>query len=172
MKENLIMTLIGRDRPGLVESVSAIIEEHDGLWEESRMVQLAGEFAGILRIEVPGARAGELEDALGELQDLSVVVSRVTKSEAEHADSHFLRLEVVGQDRPGIIHRIAAAVAGRGINVEELESSVESAAMSGEKLFRAEARLRAPKNLGLADVERDLEELANDLMVDVSLEEG
>ncbi|MFQ5349742.1 MAG: ACT domain-containing protein, partial [Thermoanaerobaculia bacterium] len=42
MQQTLVMTLIGRDRPGLVEALAAIIEEHGGNWEESRMVQLAG----------------------------------------------------------------------------------------------------------------------------------
>ena len=43
--ESLVVTVIGKDRPGLVELVSAVVEEYGGDWVESRMSRLAGEFA-------------------------------------------------------------------------------------------------------------------------------
>lgn len=171
MKESLVMTIIGEDRPGLVEALAAIIEDHGGNWEESRMVRLAGEFAGLLRVHVDGERAGALEEALGRLDGISAVVARVAEEEPPPADAHFLQLEVVGQDHPGIVHGVAEAIAALGINIEELETEVVSAPMSGGKLFQATARLRAPRSVTLGSLERDLERLADDLMVDLHLEE-
>ena len=54
MQRLLVMTVIGQDRPGLVESVAALVAENGGNWLESRMSRLGGHFAGILRVEVPG----------------------------------------------------------------------------------------------------------------------
>ena len=50
---DLVLTLIGSDRPGLVEAVAEVIAGHGGNWLESRMAHLAGKFAGILRVEIP-----------------------------------------------------------------------------------------------------------------------
>ncbi len=169
MNESLVMTLIGKDRPGLVETLAAIVDEHGGNWEESRMVRLAGEFAGLLRVEAPAERIEAMAEALGAVEALTLTWERGA-GEAEPPATKLLRLEVVGQDHPGIAHRLAATLAARGINIEELESELTDAAMSGEPLFRAKASLRAPESVEGDDLERQLEELAADLMVDVELE--
>ena len=61
------MTVIGDDRPGLVESVSQVVAAHGGSWQESRMARLAGKFAGILRAEVPEDKVDALKAELREL---------------------------------------------------------------------------------------------------------
>ncbi len=169
MKQSLVMTVIGQDRPGLVESLSAIIEAHGGNWEESRMVRLAGQFAGLLHVHVPTEQAAELEATLRGLERLSVVVSRAPEEPAASEESHLLELEVEGQDHPGIVHRVAQAVAARGVNIEELETDLGSAPMTGQKMFLARARLLAPKSVRLEDLTDDLEDLADDLMVEVKI---
>lgn len=172
MKQSLVMTVIGKDRPGLVESLSAIIEKHGGNWEESRMVQLAGEFAGLLHVNVPAGRAAELEGALGSLERLSVTVARAPEEATpDPAATHTIELEVEGQDHPGIVHRVAEVVAAKDVNIEELESEISSAPMSGEKMFRARARLQMPKSVSLDDLTDELEELADDLMVEMRAQE-
>lgn len=168
--QSLVMTLIGRDRPGLVEAVAAIVEAHDGNWEESRMVQLAGQFAGLLRVQSPAEGVGDLERALRNIEGVSVIVARAA-AEPAAADAHMLELEVVGQDRRGIVHGLAAALANSGVNVEELETEVVDAPMSGERLFQARARLRAPAALEVEKLRQDLERLAADLIVEITLEE-
>ncbi|MDH3524881.1 MAG: ACT domain-containing protein [Acidobacteriota bacterium] len=170
MNESLVMTVIGKDRPGLVERLAAIVGEHGGNWEESRMVRLAGEFAGLLRVKVPAERIEAMAEALGRVEELTLIWERGV-AEAEQPATRRLRVEVVGQDHPGIVHRLAATLAARGINIEELESELVHAPMSGERLFRATASLRAPESVGVESLERQLEELAADLMVDVELHE-
>lgn len=171
MKISLVMTLIGKDRPGLVESLSAIIEAHGGNWEESRLARLAGEFAGLVHVHVPSERAVGLERALGELEGMSVMVARAPEEREAEAETHTLELEVMGQDHPGIVRRLAQTMAARGINIEELESEVTSAAMTGQTLFRATARLEAPTSVTVEELEQELERLAADLMVDLRLAE-
>jgi glycine cleavage system regulatory protein len=166
------MTIIGKDRTGLVESVASLVAGHGGNWLESRMCRLGGEFAGILRIVVPAEKQAALVQALKGLQaqGLNVVISTNEPGTAPAAGK-FTALEIVGQDRPGIIRQISHALASQGVNVEELSSELVSAPMSGEPLFRARARLQLPEQCNLASLRNELEKIAADLMVDVSFAE-
>jgi glycine cleavage system regulatory protein len=167
---SLVLTLIGEDKPGLVELLSQTVAAHEGNWLESRMSHMAGRFAGILRASVPLARAEALAEALSALEShgLSIVVER---SEGEEPEQEFRRssLELVGADRAGIILDISRALASRGINVDELHTERTSAPMSGETLFKARANLRVPLDVVLDELCEALEEIADDLMVDISL---
>lgn len=170
--ESLVVTVIGKDRPGLVESVSAAVEAQGGSWVESRMSRLAGEFAGILRVSVPAAQADALSEALEALRadGLRVVVERGVEDAVE--EGHLIVLELIGSDRPGIVHKISEALAVRGVNVDELNTECEGAPWSGDTLFKAMARLRAPKELDLDQLRESLEAIAADLMVDISIGEA
>jgi glycine cleavage system regulatory protein len=165
---DLVLTLIGPDRPGLVESVAERVTAHGGNWLESRMAHLAGRFAGILRVEVPEERAAALETALRELesQGLRLVSQGGT---AAPASGPVMEMEAVGQDHPGIVRDISQVLARHGVNIEELATDRMSAPMSGGLLFRARARLQVPSTADLARLRTDLETIANDLMVDLSL---
>jgi len=170
--ESLVVTLIGKDRPGLVEAVSAAVEEHGGNWVESRMSRLAGQFAGILRASVPASQANALSEALEALRSdgLRVVIERGIEETIE--EGHLILLELVGSDRPGIVHKISEALAARGVNVDELNTECEGAPWSGGTLFTAMARLRAPRSLDLHQLRESLEAIAGDLMVDISIGEA
>ena len=170
MQISLVMTLIGPDRTGLVESIARAVAAHGGNWLESRMCRLGGEFAGILRIEVPAEKKSLLLAALQKIPGFSVVVQPDPKP-APVTPGRQTRLEIVGSDRPGIVREITSALARAGVNVEEFSSEVVSAPMSGEMLFKAGARLRLPEDCDLAALKKDLEKIAADLLVDVSFAE-
>jgi glycine cleavage system regulatory protein len=172
MQIPLVMTVIGQDRPGLVESVARIVSEHGGNWLESRMCRLGGEFAGLLRIQLPKAQQSALEDALKRLeaQGLTTVV-RVDRAEPEAGPCRLGRLEIVGQDRPGIVRQISQVLAQQAVNVEELQTECASAPMSGETLFKAQARVRIPDACDVARLRRELEKIAGDLLVEVTFQE-
>ena len=166
------MTIISPDRTGLVESVARVVAEHGGNWLESRMCRLGGEFAGILRVEIPAEKKSALLDALQKLQagGLQIVV-RGGQPVSVAASDRQTRLEIIGADRPSIVREITAALARAGVNVEEFSSEITSAPMSGETLFKAEARLQLPAGCDLAALKTDLEKIAADLLVDVSFAE-
>jgi len=167
----LVMTIIGRDRPGLVDLVARIVSEHGGNWLESRMSRLGGHFAGILRIHVPRERQAGLEQALRALdrEGLAVVAHADASLPAPDQKASIV-LEFVGQDRPGIVRQISGALARHGVNVEELSSECSSAPMSGETLFKAQARLFVPPTCDLAALRVELEKIAADLVVDITLQ--
>ncbi len=172
MQRSLVMTIIGRDRPGLVESVASLVADHGGNWLESRMSRLGGQFAGILRVEVPAGNEQKLVNALKALDRKGVAVTVQPDTTAPAPEPARLEsLDIVGQDRPGIIRQISRALAEQGVNVEELHSERASAAMSGETLFRAHAKLSIPASCDPANIRKKLEQIAEDLIVEISLEE-
>jgi glycine cleavage system regulatory protein len=166
---DLVLTLIGPDRPGLVESVAERVTAHGGNWLESRMARLAGQFAGILRAEVPAEGLEPLKAALQALerQGLRVVVAAAVAEST--GETTAMELQAVGQDHPGIVRDISRVLAGHGVNIEELTTDRPSAPMSGGLLFRAQARLHVPSGLDVRVLREDLERIANDLMVDLTL---
>ena len=171
MRSQIVLTLIGRDRPGLVEALAGQVAAHGGNWEESRMAHLAGKFAGILRVSVATAMAPSLADALSKLEREGLKIVVETSEPAIEAPSgRRLRLEAVGGDREGIVRDISRALASRGINVDELHTTCEDAPMGGGQLFKATALLRVPAGVATGELRSILEGLADDLMVDVSLD--
>jgi glycine cleavage system regulatory protein len=167
---DLIVTLVGSDRPGLVDAVSQAIVAHGGNWLESRMAHLAGKFAGILRVEVRSDRASGLSDALTGLTDLGLrVVVEASAPGGEAAVSRTMEMELLGMDRPGLVHQVSHLLAGLGVNVEELTTDRTSAPMSGDMLFRARARVHVPTTVDVAAMRTSIERLAHDLMVDIRL---
>ncbi len=171
MQIPLVMTIIGPDRPGLVELLASLVADHGGNWLESRMSHLAGHFAGILRIHVPAEKQQALVAALKNIdpRQLTVVV-HTGEAKTEKPSETLAQLEIVGHDRPGIVKQISQALSQYGVNVEELHTECASAPMSGEMLFKAKARLHIPGSCKTAELRTRLEKIAQDLMVDSSFQ--
>lgn len=172
MLDSLVVTVVGPDRPGLVSRISECGQAHGASWEDSWMASLAGQFAGIVHFVVPADRRAALTEALQALQSSGLSVVVVAGTATAPPAGRRLKLELVGQDRPGIVRDISRALADLGVSIEELETELSSAAMSGEHLFNAKAVLIVPPEVRTAQLRTVLEALANELMVDVSLAES
>ena len=170
MTTSLVVTAIGPDRPGIVNELSDAAQRFGANWAASRMANLAGQFAGMVHFEVAEDRADALCKALSALESsgLRIVIARSPAGAAPGARRR-VRLELVGHDRPGIVRDLSGSLAQRGVSIEELETQVASAAMSGESLFKVKAVLAVPESLPNAELRRGLEALANEMMVDVEL---
>ena len=169
MKSYLVITLLGSDRPGLVNSLADSIANHGGSWLESRMARLAGQFAGIARIECP---ADAVEALLLELQSPGIpglTVQAVREEAVESAPRRTVVVDVVGNDRPGIVRELTAAIAHAGGNVEELTTGLESAPMSGHPMFRAHGVVSIPEDTATDTLTTAIESLGGDLTVDLSI---
>jgi glycine cleavage system regulatory protein len=171
MIATLVMTVIGADRPGLVQLLAGRIVDNGGNWLESRMCRLGGQFAGILSVEIAAERSDELVNKLKNLEaeGLSVIV-HAESGTLIAAKGSLANLELVGQDRPGILRSISAVLAAHDVNVEELASERVSAPMGGGTLFHATATVLVPPTANLATIRADLEKIAADLMVDLKLQ--
>jgi glycine cleavage system regulatory protein len=172
MNTSIVLTVVADDQPGIVEELSDALATHGGNWTESSMMTLAGKFAGILLAEVPEERADSFLRVLESLEigGMEIVAQR-SDAPARPEGTREFSIELVGQDHPGIVHDITAVLARLGVNVLELETTVQSASMSGESLFIAHARILVPDDVPLEQLRDEMEDLANELMVDIELEE-
>lgn len=173
MPTRLVLTAIGLERPGLVSLLSDAVASAGGNWLDARMASLAGQFAGILLVEVASDRAADLEAALQALEShgLQLVIAH-SAGEQPAAGGRVLRLEVLGHDRPGIVRDISRVLAGLRVSIADLETERSSGSFSGEALFKARALLQLPDGLGDDSVRQALEALANEWMVDLSVVPG
>ncbi len=170
MSTSIVLTVVSDDHPGVVEALSDVIASHGGNWTESSMMSLAGKFAGILLVQIP---AGQVEDFISALDALESrgmqIVAQRSESASTSDSTREYSIDLVGQDHPGIVHEITEVLAKHGVNVQELETTVQSASMSGESLFMAHASLFVPAAADLEKLQDELEDLANELMVDIEL---
>lgn len=173
MTQLLVITLIGDDRPGLVERLSSLVTAHHGNWLESSLAQLAGKFAGVVKVSVPENQADTLTGALRALGDLRVTVEAGSEaSPSETTPSRRMSFSLVGHDRIGIVREVSQVFARHGVNVEKFSSRTSTAAMSSERLFHAEAELLADRDFDADVLKDDLERLSSDLIVDIDLDIG
>jgi glycine cleavage system regulatory protein len=166
----LVFTVLAEDRPGLVERVAGIVACHGGNWLGSRLSSLGGCFGGLVHVAVPAEQVEGLREALQALRAEGLLVTVLpTHMETGTAPHEAVEIEVVGNDRPGIVSRISQVIAARGINVNELETEWTSAPMAGHPIFRARAALLVPPDASVTELKRDLERIAADLMVDLKI---
>lgn len=167
---HLILTVIGDDRPGLVEELATAISSHGGNWLESSMAHLSGKFAGIVEVAVPADKIPSLRTALTTLKGLKASAEVASSAKSAPAGRR-LTLNLVGHDRIGIVKEVSQVLARHAVNVEDLTTRTSSAPMSAEILFHCEAELTAAADFNARELKAALEKLSDDLMVDISLGE-
>jgi glycine cleavage system regulatory protein len=173
MTTSLVLTFVGDDRPGLVNAISEKLVEFGGTWLESRSVRLAGKFAGVVLVRVPEDSLIPLESALAKLapSGLRVSIERGAAPESGRP-RRTVKLDVVGNERPGIVRDVTQALTRLGVNIEEFASGLEGEPFTGALMFHATARLSVPDGLKLDELRKALEKLAAEIMVDLAVGEG
>ena len=170
----VVLTAVGPDHPGIVNDLSSLIRDAGANIEDSRMAILGGEFAMILLIHGPAAVIERVE-ALGPQLEAELGLRCLLKETSPpHPPSDYLpyRIEVDGADRPGIVHAIAAILAGRGINVASLESRLAHAPFSATPMFVLEASLQVPSKTVLSELRSELTATCEEENLDFRLEPG
>ncbi len=172
MTTPLVLTFVGRDRPGLVNAISERVAAAGGTWLESRLARLAGEFAGIVLVAAPEDRLEALAGALKGLEtaDLKLTISPSAAAVAAPSE-RLIALAIVGHERPGIVRDVTHALTRLGVNIEEFSSGVVGEPFTGAEMFRANLRIRLPDGLAVDDLRKTLERLAAEIMVDLSVGE-
>ena len=166
---DMVLTAIARDRPGVVESLADVIAAHSGNWVESSMAQLGGEFAGIVRVEVPADATTKLEEALSALDKDGIDITVHKASSYEPPSGHHARLELTGMDHTGIVLEVTRTLSRHGVSIDELNTSVSRGSMGAEPIFLADADIVLPTGLDLNDLRDILEQIGTDIMVDIEL---
>jgi len=165
----LILTVAGSDRPGLVAAVADVVGAHGGNWESSQLAELAGVFAGVIQVSIVAEREAGLQEALRALDGL-LTVSVHTGADAAHDPERPITLQVLGNDRPGIVREVSAVLRAHELSIQDMMTETRDAAMAGGRLFEASVVATVPASTDLAALRADLERLTSELQVDITLD--
>lgn len=165
----LILSVLGSDRPGLTEALASAVLSAGGNWLESHLSQLGGLYVGSVLVELAPGQEEALRAAARavDAQGLEVRISAPGVSAAPIGPS--LRLDLVGQDQPGIVRQVTRVLSGLGANIEAFDTRLSLEAHSGAPLFHLSARLRLPRGVDALAVQQALEALSGEIMVDLAL---
>ncbi len=170
MQKTFVLTVTGPDRIGIVERVTGLLFDHGGNVENSRMARLGGEFAILMLVAMPEAQIPMLDGDLAVLvaDGYKVTTSGTARSGVGERPGWLpYRIEVAGADHEGIIHEVAHFLAGRGINIETVDSETTLAPVSGSPLFAMTARVVAPPTVAGQGWEAGLEEIAERMNLEI-----
>ena len=165
---NLVVTVLGADRPGIVSLLSDRAQRFGASWTHSRMSHLSGEFAGMVQLEVPPESADGLIASLKDLESTGLRVA-IAKSEGK-ANTTGLRLmtiELVGSDQVGIVSKLTAALTARNISIEHIDTAIVQG--TAKTSFKVRAEILVPKTVIDADLRSALDVLAQEMTVDIAL---
>ncbi len=164
----LVLTLVGDDRSGIVAAVARAVDGAGGNWEDSELAELAGAFAGIVQVSVPADRAEALRAELAGIEGLATVAIPAS-APVPDAATRRVTLEILGNDHPGIVRDISAALHARGLSIARMATETRDAAMAGGRLFEAAISAVVPGTADLEQVRTDLEHLAAEIQVDITV---
>jgi glycine cleavage system transcriptional repressor len=172
MSKNLVLTLTGHDKVGLVDHVASLLVKRHGNIEASRMAHLGGEFAMLMLIAVPDKELANLDADFSELRAEGYQIALVkTKDDSKkHAGWIPYQIEVSGADHEGILHKVSHYLASLNINIENMDASTSPAPMSGASLFTLKGVVLVPPKLRFHDWSDTLEEVCDQLNVNVKIE--
>lgn len=166
----LVLTVVGDDRQGLVAAVADVVDAHGANWENSRLAELAGAFAGIIEVSVSPERVDALRAALGGLDGLLTIAAHPGAAVVpDDASGRAFDVRVLGNDRPGIVREVSSTLSAQGVSIERMTTETRDAAMSGGRLFEATIAARVPDAVDIGGVQEALERLAAEIQVDVTV---
>ena len=164
----MIFTLVGRDKPGLIESLAQTVLNMGGNWLASNFSHMAGHFAGFVQIDLPEEKYTQLLDTFSSHSDLQIHL--VEGSTVNVSDEITTQIDIMGNDKPGIVQELTSILAQFNINIVKFDSSCGSAPNWGSSMFKARATISMAKDFDLEPLREALEEVANDLMVDIDVQ--
>ncbi len=172
MKKYLVLSAIGKDRPGIVNDLSKAILESGCNIEDSRMTVLGGEFALILLISGNWSAVAKMEAAAPKLEkklDLTVAAKHTEPRTIQRNMVPYM-VDVVAMDHPGIVHDIAQFFSRREINIEDMNTWTYAAAHTGTPMFSLNMTISIPADLNIGRLRQEFTEFCDDLNLDATLE--
>lgn len=164
-----ILSIVGSDRPGLTQALASAVLAAGGNWLESHLSRLGGLYVGSVLVELSADRVDDLRAAVSAVDAVGLEVRIAPSAEAPATGGDIIAFTLVGQDRPGIVHQVTAALSRLDVNIEAFETRLSTEAHSGAPLFHMEAQLRLPAAISAEAVQAALEEISGEIMVDISL---
>ena len=168
----LVLTIIGRDRAGVVAALADVVRFHDGNWKRSELAEIAGVFAGVVVVEVGDDRVDELLTNLLVLRDQGVhVTAQQVEAPTAVPDAEEVRLRLTGEDRPGVVHEVSTAISELGISISRLGTVTDLPGEDGGTRFEITVRLTVPVEADLDAVLDSIGEVAVGSGIALSVED-
>jgi glycine cleavage system transcriptional repressor len=168
----LVMTAVGLDRPGLVGELTEHLFAAGVNLADSRMVNLRGQFALLVLLEGTDAALAQVRATLpAEAQKLGMAVSFAPQATAAGARPGVpYRLKTYSLDQPGIVYRMTTTLKRYEVNIEEMETRLESGPFMGSPLFTMSMRLSVPPAVQIRELRAALEDIAGIFNCSMDLE--
>jgi len=164
-----VLSVVGSDRPGLTKALAAAVLSAGGNWLESHLSRLGGLYVGSVLVELAADSVEALRAAIRTVDAHGLEVRIAPAVETPGPAGEALLFSLVGQDRPGIVNEVTAALSPLGANIETFRTWIAAEPHSGAPLFNMEAQLRLPPDLAAARVQAALENISAEIQVDISL---
>lgn len=171
-QHHAVLTAVGDDRPGLVDEVTRYITDRGGNLEDSRMVNLRGQFAMMMLVGGDEGAMSRLHDGLGSLRRSSNVHAEMRPADADvaqRAPALPFRLNTWAMDHPGLMQSVSHLLGQMGVNIESVDSSLRPAPYTNAPLFEMELIVSVPASTPVADLREALGELCDEMNIDWQL---
>lgn len=172
MDNYLVITALGKDKPGIVDKLSMAVTDCGGNIEDSRMMVMGGEFAVMLMVSGKWNELARLEENLPSLRDRLNLTVTAERTENRQDNKNLLpyTVEVIAIDHPGIVHQIASFFSAREINIHELITNRYSAAHTGTPMFALNMVVEIPTEVRLATLREEFLDFCDELNMDAVIE--
>ena len=164
---NLIISAVGSDRPGIVSEISGGITSHGGNVEESRMSRLGSDFAIIMLVSVTPDWQESLEVALQSINELTIITKSTRTQETDKGIQ--CQIDLTGADNEGIVNTVTSFLSDKDINIESMDTETIQAPISGTTLFKMQAMIQIPQKIEIQELENNLTVLGESLSVELEL---
>ena len=166
MRTQVVLSVVGSDRPGLTQVLSEAVLSAGGNWLESHLSRLGGKYVGSVLVELDEAGLSSLKETLSTVDELGLRVLIVPAADELSSMKTILEIELVGQDQPGIVHEVTRVLARLRVNIDSFVTVTEDGSWSGQRLFRLKAEATIPEGTTTEEVRQALEAISGDVMVD------
>jgi glycine cleavage system transcriptional repressor len=168
-QHHAVLTAVGDDRPGLVDEVTRYITERGGNLEDSRMVNLRGQFAMMMLVAGGDEAMSRLHDGLGGLRRSSNVHAELRPADAgaaQRSPALPFKLNTWAMDHPGLMQSVSHLLSQMGVNIESVDSSLRPAPYTNTPLFEMELVLSVPAETHVAALREKLGDLCDEMNID------
>ncbi|TVO74840.1 glycine cleavage system protein R [Sedimenticola selenatireducens] len=168
----LVISALGKDRPGIVDALSKSILEFGCNITDSRMTVLGGEFAILLMVEGNWNTLTKMEESIAGLEQQLSLTIIAKRTEQRDRSNPFLPyvVEVVSLDHPGIVHQLASFFSKRSINIEDMATTSYAAPHTGTMMFSVHMTVGIPADIHIASLRDEFMEFCDAINLDAIIE--
>ncbi len=173
--KTFLLTVIGKDRPGIISTVTGVLAASQCNLEDISMTILEGEFSMMLVMSCPTARSFErIQKDCGRLEKNSKlnffwreIKGKLVRGEKHLKGSQSYLVSAMGKDRTGIVYEISRYLAQKKMNVTDLNSRILG--KSPNVIYAMMLEVDVPKHVSVGMISKDLEKIARKLKVEIRL---